>query len=417
MDARGGLVPCHGQRTRRPPRAPGFPFSPAVLATVAALVPALPVGAHAQEAPVTLEGLLSAPFAADMRAAPSGGAVVWSQTGFDGRNLWVAEAPEYQGRVLTPYPEDDGQEVGSVEWLPDGRSLVYVRGGAPNRQGEVPNPTSHPDGAERALWWVALAEGEPVRIGEGSGPTVRPDGKGVAFLRGGNLWYADLDGTALGVGEPRVLARIRGGIGSLSWSPDARRLAFVSNRGTHAFVGVLDVEARTVTWMDPSVDRDGNPVWSPDGTRIAFTRFPTSSAMTNFAPVREARPWSIRVAEVDSGEAREVWRAEEGMGSRFYGITADNPLLWGDGDRSSSPGSGPAGFSSTPCPPPGVRPPSSPRAPSRWRTWRSPRMGGTSTTAPTRTTCTAATSGGWRWRAVLRSPSRPGTGSSGTPPP
>jgi dipeptidyl aminopeptidase/acylaminoacyl peptidase len=308
---------------------------PLVLATLlqATLALALPAGVHAQASQVTIEGLLAAPFASDMRAAPEGGAVVWAQTGSDGRNLWVAEAPDYQGRLLTPYPEDDGQEVGSVQWLPDSRSLVYVRGGAPNRQGEIPNPTSHPDGAERALWWISLADGEPVRIGEGSGPAVRPDGAGVAFLRGGNIWYAELDGTAVGVGEPRVLARVRGGIGSLTWSPDARRLAFVSNRGTHAFIGVLDVDARAVTWMDPTVDQDGNPAWSPDGTRIAFTRFSTSSAMTSFAPVREARPWSIRVADVDSGEAREVWRAEEGVGSRFYGITADNPILWGDGDR------------------------------------------------------------------------------------
>jgi dipeptidyl aminopeptidase/acylaminoacyl peptidase len=155
----------------------------------------------------------------------------------------------------------------------------------------------------------------------------------VAFVRGGDIWYADLGEPGEVEPEPRVLVRLRGGPGSLTWSPDGTRLAFTSNRGTHTFVGVFEDEARSVRWMDPSVDRDGSPAWSPDGTRLAFVRIPTASDLTLFAPVREARPWSIRIADPATGEASEVWRAQEGIGSAFYGMTASNQLLWGQGER------------------------------------------------------------------------------------
>jgi dipeptidyl aminopeptidase/acylaminoacyl peptidase len=61
------------------------------------------------------------------------------------------------------------------------------------------------------------------------------------------------------------------------WSPDSRRIAFVSDRQDHAFVGVYEVAARRVTYLAPSVDRDSSPTWSPDSKQIAFIRRPGSS--------------------------------------------------------------------------------------------------------------------------------------------
>ena len=133
----------------------------------------------AQEAPFTLEQVMSAPFPSDLSAAPSGGAVAWVQNDRGVRNLWVAEPPEYRGRQLTPYTDDDGQALGSLVWTPDAQTLVYVRGGAPNRQGEIPNPVSDPAGAERALWRISVGGGEPVKIDVGSSPAVSPRGDGV----------------------------------------------------------------------------------------------------------------------------------------------------------------------------------------------------------------------------------------------
>ena len=302
-------------------------FLPVTASAIGALL--LFVGAAAQAQTVTVENLLSAPFPSGLTAAPAGGKVAWVQNAEGVRNIWVAAPPEFQGRQITAFREDDGQEIGSLAWAPDAETLVYVRGGGANRQGEHPNPTHDPEGAEQALWRIAADGGDPVRIGEGSSPAVSPRGDGVAFLRRGDVFWAALTGDE----EPRRLFQARGSAGSLRWSPDGSRLAFVSNRGTHGFVGIFDLAEETVTFLDPSVDRDGNPAWSPEGDRLAFIRTPASTQRALFAPMREATPWSIVVADVASGEASTAWTAEEGVGSAFRGVVADNQLLWGADDR------------------------------------------------------------------------------------
>ena len=47
------------------------------------------------------------------------------------------------------------------------------------------------------------------------------------------------------------------------WSPDGRKIAFVSTRTDHSFIVVYDVATRTVKYMSPSVDFDTTPMWLP----------------------------------------------------------------------------------------------------------------------------------------------------------
>jgi len=278
----------------------------------------------------TLEQVMSAPFPSDLTAAPHGGKFAWAQDDRGRRNLWVAEAPAYQGRQVTRYEEDDGQELSDLKFTADGLSLLYVRGGPPNRAGEIPNPTSDPDGAEQAIWMVSLAAGTPRKLAEGSAPTVSPKGDVIAFLRRGEVWTVSLtDSTA----RPSQLFRARGSQGSLAWSPDGSMLAFVSNRGDHSFIGVYDVGRKAVRYLEPSVDRDGQATWSPDGRRIAYVRIPGFRRGLPFIERREGEPWSIRVADVATGVGAEIWRAEQGRGSVFQGVVAERQLFWGAGDR------------------------------------------------------------------------------------
>ncbi|HEV2851212.1 MAG TPA: prolyl oligopeptidase family serine peptidase [Thermoanaerobaculia bacterium] len=283
----------------------------------------------AQRPAVTLEGLLSAPFPAELLASPTGGKVAWIQNAKGVRNVWVAEPPEYRGRQVTRYTADDGQALAGLEWTPDAKSLLYVRGGGGNRQGEIPNPTSDPAGAEQAIWRVPLDGGEPVRLAQGRGVAVSPRGDGIAFSKGGGVFWATFQGKA----EPVQWVKARGGAAQLHFSPDGSKLVFTSNRENHSFIGLYDVAAKTLRWIAPSVDNDGDPVWSPDGTRIAFQRIPASSKVTLFHPNPSAPPWSILVADVATGEAKTVWRAEPGLGSVFHEMVAANQVLWGAEDR------------------------------------------------------------------------------------
>jgi dipeptidyl aminopeptidase/acylaminoacyl peptidase len=304
-----------------------LPACTLALFATAALLPAAPAPQPPPGA-FTLEQVLGSPFPSGLVTSPSGGKLAWISTARGVRSVWVAEPPDYKGRALAVATEDDGEEVTDLLWASDGKTLVFVRGGGPNSKGEIPNPRSRPELRERAVWAISADGGPARRLAEGHSPAVHPSGGRIAFIR-----KSEVHSVALAGGEPERLFQARGDLGSLRFSPDGARLAFVSGRGDHDFVGVFDAAAKTVRYLDPSVDHDGEPVWSPDGKRLAFRRIPSSKELFTFGPRREGDPWSIRVADVDTGAGREVWRAEKGRGSVFREIVAPDQIVWAADDR------------------------------------------------------------------------------------
>ena len=285
--------------------------------------------------PVTLEALLSTPFPSEIVAAPTGGHVAWVLNTRGSRNVWVASTPNFSPRQVTAYSGDDGQDITGMTWSRDGATVLYVRGGGANRAGEFPNPAITATPAEQAIWAVDLgaaglkpASSTPRKLANGTSPAVSSTGQ-VVYLSRGQVWTTNLAGTA----KPEQLFTIRGGANSLRWSPNGAQLAFVSARGTHSFIGLYDVAAKSLRYLGPSIDLDGNPSWSPDGTRLVHTRIPATGEIFMFAPRREALPWSIRIVDVASGKARELWKAEPGRGSVFQGVNATEQLIWAAGDR------------------------------------------------------------------------------------
>jgi dipeptidyl aminopeptidase/acylaminoacyl peptidase len=292
-----------------------------------------PSAAPPESGKFTIEQVLSAPFPTDLVAAPAQGRFAWVFNAEGKRNVWVAE-PGGQGTYSlhqsTTYTQDDGQDVGEISWTPDANSMAYAHGGDfefPRR--EYPNPSRNAAGVEQDVFVVSLAGGEPKKIGEGHSPAVSPRGDVVAYLLKGEIWLAKLDGSE----KPEQLIHELGENSSIRWSPDAKSIAFVSSRGDHSFVGVYSLTAKTVNYLDPSTDLDREPVWSPDGSKVAFLRIPSTREEFGFAARRAGPPWSIRVADPATGKGQEVWKASPGPGSVFREIVAENQLLWGAGDR------------------------------------------------------------------------------------
>ena len=292
---------------------------------------ALPAGVEAQEPSFTLEEILAPPFPVQVVAAEDTSRVAWILDDRGRRNVFTAAGPDFEPVRLTDRRQDDGRPLGGLRITRDGRVIVYVVGGGANRVGEHPNPTSDPAGADQSVWVVPTSGGEPWTLGRGAAPVVSPDGGSVLFSRDGAFHRVAIGSEAPSEPvEAEILFQARGTSRAASYSPDGDKVAFVSDRGDHSFVGVYDFDAENLVWIAPSVDRDGFPSWSPDGSRLAFLRRAGALKGELFTFLTT---WSfqVMVADLATGEATEVWRAPEGGGG-FAQIYPAEPLRWA-GDR------------------------------------------------------------------------------------
>jgi len=146
--------------------------------------------------------------------------------------------------------------VGEYEWSPDGTRIAIV---------------SHdPDPDEGKPDSVRARNPKPIVIDRYG---FKRDNTGYLNRLRDHLWIVDV--------ATRTAVQITGGDfddSSVRWSPDGRRLAFVSerankdaDRANNSDLYVIDAAKgaspmQLTTWGGP----DASPVWSPDGTSIAY---------------------------------------------------------------------------------------------------------------------------------------------------
>ncbi|MGC2657824.1 MAG: prolyl oligopeptidase family serine peptidase [Bryobacteraceae bacterium] len=278
--------------------------------------------------PFTIEQVMSAPFASELIPAPTGAKVVWLLNEQGRRNIWEAGAPDWTAHRLTNFMEDDGQEIAEVTWAKDGSFLLFTRGGDLESGRENPNPTWADTRPDQSIWRVDLNGAPPKKMTEGHSAAISPTGQEVAFLRAKQIFLMKPTGD-----DVVSAATQQGSVNTFRWSPDGSQLAFVSVRREHSFIGIYDSARKTLRYLDPSVDRDIDPVWSPDGSEIAYLRIAASADGVEFVPQREGEPWAIRVCDLASGRAREVFRASDGPGSVFHGDVAEKQIFWSKDGR------------------------------------------------------------------------------------
>ena len=145
-------------------------------------------------------------------------------------------------------------------------------------------------------------------------PNISPDGKQVIFTRGwvdrindrpqSNVWLTDIDAKRvrhLSLGNWRDSSPV--------WSPDGRKIAFLSDRDGTNQVYVMWVDTREVAQLTHLERGASGLAWAPDGKRLAFTAFvPDENPILNVKlPKRpEGAKWAAGAVLVD----RLSWRAD-----------------------------------------------------------------------------------------------------------
>jgi dipeptidyl aminopeptidase/acylaminoacyl peptidase len=216
--------------------------------------------------------------------------------------LLAAAAPAAAGkRAMTMADVHRLRDVAEPALSPDGRWLVY----------SVSGHDLAWDRTVSEVWRVSTAGGAEQRLTYGGpasswAPQFSPDGRWIAFLsdRGEEettqVWRLPVDG-----GEAEALTAFKGGVSEFSWAPDSRRLALVAMDDPaepgklpdgedgpakplvttrlqfkddstgylddkRAHLHLFDIATRKATLLTPGQHDEWSPVFSPDGTRIAY---------------------------------------------------------------------------------------------------------------------------------------------------
>lgn len=257
----------------------------------------------------TIRDISSFPFPSELTASSVADNLAWAMNEQGKRNVFIAKAPAFEVIQLTDFQNDDGQEITSLRFSPDGNTLIFVRGGEHGSNWDVDkgiNPDQSTFIPKVEIWKVSLDTKKAIKLTDGDFPIFSPDGKLITFIKNKQVWTMDSDGSNVG-----QLFETNGSVSSLSWSPDGASLLFSVNRGSHAFVGIFDLATTKTCWIEPSFYRDTNPQWSLDGNHIAFVRM--LGGTSEPLPILEQRhiPWEIMVYDVEHRKSSSLWKAPE----------------------------------------------------------------------------------------------------------
>ena len=215
-----------------------------------------------------------------LQFSPNGKTLYLSMYSNEGAEVWLLPIPAESGQPRRIFQKVPWNRPPSASWMPDNRRLVLAANPAP---------------ATGTTLWLADPRDESLsRLLTGPDglqtlPSISPDGKRLLFTKmevDRDIVELPLDGSA-----PRTLLATSLPEFAPAWAPSGDQFAYVTRRnGTdELWVRSHDWDRPVVTAKDfPTLEALLSPVFSPDGSRIAYTALLASSGRRRSVAVSPA---------------------------------------------------------------------------------------------------------------------------------
>lgn len=274
-----------------------------------------------------LTKLLNTPYISQLTVGAAQKVLAYTVNEAGKRNVYISDGKQGSAPFkITGFNEDDGQEITSLQFTADGSYLVFSRGGdhGANSTPRAVNPGSSISPAEIAVYAVHISSGKLTRIDAGDYPVVHPSANQIIYSKAFQLWQYDLDGT----GKPAPLFQVKGSVSGAVWAPDGKRLAFVSRRGSHSFIGVYARGESRIRWIAPSFYRDHSPRWSPNGNSIAFIRQRATGGERDSITAQRNNLWQIVSYNLVTERATTIYTSPNQKQAAYPRIAGGVNLRW-----------------------------------------------------------------------------------------
>jgi TolB protein len=143
------------------------------------------------------------------------------------------------------------------------------------------------------------------------------------------LIVSDADGE-----NARVIAESNQPLMSPAWSPDGRRLAYVSFEGNQSAIYVQTLRTGTRERVSARAGVNGAPAWSPDGRKLALTLSLDEGAL-NIYTLDLGSQMLTRLTNTPSIDTEPVW-SRDGQYIYFTSDRAGGPQIYRVQDRPGS---------------------------------------------------------------------------------